>query len=758
MGIKNTFRHITCALAITMALTAVTPGAAAIGTKTAEQKQQLSTGVEWTKASYLQNSLQRDVNTMKINLRDTYTDVELAYANPFTQRRSTLQFARDRHTYENRVVAGINGAFFETGGEAVGFPTGFMMENGKLLRYGRNSNDNNGYNFSNQAFGMNQNGTARIGEFTPQVRASIGGKNFTVAGVDNITRIGESITMFTPNHHLPTPGQNASSVATELVIDNVNIDMKNIRFGQTITGTVTSRNTFREPTNPRIPQNGFVLSANGGALAAQLENVKVGDQVSVQMEVEDHWKQAEFVLGSGPFLVKDGRRHITMSPSAPQAVGRLARSAVGISRDGSQVFFVTVDRSNPQVANGMTITELADYLISLGADRAINLDGGGSTTMVGLRNNYGYPTLLNNVTQNTQRIMPTSLQVRDSSPPPQVTQPEVTLTHMTNASEWRTSAVQGTSSITSTLAQNEPRRENRTTTKLTYDFSNATGTAAAYMRRNEPFLLHGSPKEIGMWVHGNGVGNWLRGYVYDGKGTRHTINFTEENGLNWNGWRYVKASLPQGVPKPYTFDEIYLVEPAPTAQDKGSIYFSTIHVLDDSIVAQRFSDVAANHWAFDPIQRLSDRGVIGGFPDGTFRPSGNITRAQAAAMLVRDLGLQTAGRPNPGFIDVTPETQLYANIAAVAETGIMGGFSDGSFAPAGTLTRAELATILVRAYQLSGSGNVPFPDVASTHWAYQNIGIMNANNLVGGYSDGTYRPNIAVTRAEFATFLNRIPR
>lgn len=162
------------------------------------------------------------------------------------------------------------------------------------------------------------------------------------------------------------------------------------------------------------------------------------------------------------------------------------------------------------------------------------------------------------------------------------------------------------------------------------------------------------------------------------------------------------------------------------------------------------------HWAEKPIGYLKDRKITNGYPDGTFGVAKNISRAEAAAFLVRSMGLNTENLPDPKFPDVNQNHQFYKQIAAVYHNGIMQGTPDGRFNPEKTLTRAEMAMLLVNAFDLASRGNESFPDVKQSHWAYEAISILASNGFAGGYPDGTYRPDLPIQRAEFAALLARV--
>ncbi|PKC50303.1 hypothetical protein RhiirA1_486793, partial [Rhizophagus irregularis] len=163
----------------------------------------------------------------------------------------------------------------------------------------------------------------------------------------------------------------------EFVIETPN-NITETKFGQTLTGTVKQIRQYGDDTRPTIPRNGFVLSFNGEALQ-KFKSIQVGEQISVSIGVNPIWKDAEYMAASGPLLVYDGKVNLTIDPKSPRATQVTARTAIAISKDKEKVYLITVDSANG--SKGMTLTQFANYIASLGVDRAINLDGGGSTTM-----------------------------------------------------------------------------------------------------------------------------------------------------------------------------------------------------------------------------------------------------------------------------------------------------------------------------------------------------------------------------------------
>jgi peptide/nickel transport system substrate-binding protein len=167
----------------------------------------------------------------------------------------------------------------------------------------------------------------------------------------------------------------------------------------------------------------------------------------------------------------------------------------------------------------------------------------------------------------------------------------------------------------------------------------------------------------------------------------------------------------------------------------------------------RFSDVPFDFRAYQHIEYLASRGIINGYSDGTFKPNANITRAQAAIMIVRAIGLDTGGASSM-FTDVPQTHSAYKFISAANQAGIINGYSDGTFKPNAYLTRAQIAIMVQRAFSVQASGtNITFSDVPEGYAPKKFIEILASQKIVNGYSDGTFKPLNNVTRAQFSIMM-----
>ncbi|GEM_PF-6927613 len=182
---------------------------------------------------------------------------------------------------------------------------------------------------------------------------------------------------------------------------------------------------------------------------------------------------------------------------------------------------------------------------------------------------------------------------------------------------------------------------------------------------------------------------------------------------------------------------------------------AVVTVPAGSAEAAGFKDVSSFK---KEIEYLTEAGVISGYKDGTFRPSTELSRAQAVVMIMRAVRMPDSDRfiKDPGFQDVKPTTFGYREIKYATAAGIINGKTSTRFDPNGDITRAEMAKILGSAFHLKGEYAPGFLDVSAKSWAAPSIYALAANNITVGYNDGTFKPTQPIDRAQFSAFLARI--
>ena len=190
------------------------------------------------------------------------------------------------------------------------------------------------------------------------------------------------------------------------------------------------------------------------------------------------------------------------------------------------------------------------------------------------------------------------------------------------------------------IAQNKTyARQGSASVALTYNFlEGEQGTKTANVIAKQSIALTSKPDHIGVWVYGDGNKNWLRGKLIDGDGKTHTIDFTAQSKMNWTGWKYVTAKVPQDITTPIKFERLYIASPVASEWAKGTVYFDQLQaVYDPNYTEVTYTDVAKTNWAYSSIDKLNELKLVYGYANGTYQPDKPITRAEVATILTRHL-------------------------------------------------------------------------------------------------------------------------
>ncbi len=185
-----------------------------------------------------------------------------------------------------------------------------------------------------------------------------------------------------------------------------------------------------------------------------------------------------------------------------------------------------------------------------------------------------------------------------------------------------------------------------------------------------------------------------------------------------------------------------------------SIAFLLVFGNMSNSFAAEFTDVSEDDRFALHIHYLLDEGVIQGFGDHKFGPEQAVTRAAAAIMLAKSLELDTSDT-NVRFKDVPKSSKAAGAIQAMSAKGIISGFSDGNFYPNREVTRAEMAILLAKAFELTEQNYFSFTDVSNSMRSYDAIRKVVTSGIATGYTEDKYRPNQPLTRAQFSAFLAR---
>lgn len=187
---------------------------------------------------------------------------------------------------------------------------------------------------------------------------------------------------------------------------------------------------------------------------------------------------------------------------------------------------------------------------------------------------------------------------------------------------------------------------------------------------------------------------------------------------------------------------------------------ATVPAYTQAEEAKSFPDVKVDDYFYTAVMDLTERKIIKGFPDGEFKPHNQVTRGQAAKILAMVLDLDTENVQDPGFKDVKKTDEYYGPIAALAQAGIIIGYTNGDnkeFKPANTLTRSQMAKIIVKGFELPEEELTDdrFEDVKEGDEFAGYVQTLLTHEITVGTSDTTFSPAANVSRSQLALFVTR---
>lgn len=163
------------------------------------------------------------------------------------------------------------------------------------------------------------------------------------------------------------------------------------------------------------------------------------------------------------------------------------------------------------------------------------------------------------------------------------------------------------------------------------------------------------------------------------------------------------------------------------------------------------------HWAEHQIDVVANAGIVGGYPNGDFKPENNITREQFAKVVANFMGYTKEGDVSM-YPDVNPNGNLTPYVAMCVEAGVLGGFPDGTMRPGAYITREQAAAMLCRAFKLQSDGlTTTFKDRASiTAKLDPEVAALERTGLITGFNDGSFKPKANLTRAQMMVIISRL--
>ncbi len=757
---KHTLRRLLAMgimVAILLSVVVVADSTSILGTQLSSNATDLADGTTLYQTTYYSSSNQTTQSENMVVFQPGTVMPVVAYGDTL-YGRSTLSTTAS-YVHESTglaVVAGINASFFEF---SSGIPYGMEITNGVIRTSG-----------STNAVGFTETGAAIIGDPGLAISLSCSAGSYASINYNKAMTTSSGIVLYSRDYDTATKaGMPTYNVVLRPTSDQMHI-------GDTITAEVIQTSTYAE-SSFSIPEGCWVLSIAVNttyqtAISGFIDQLTQGMQLTFTVTANAGWQTAVSACGAGDMLVVGGEAQTSFPFSATTAATRTARTALGIKADGS-ILLYTVDGAQTGYSDGLTLSELAQRMVELGCVTAINLDGGGSTTM-GATIYRTYSTINSPSDSGSQRkvangiFLVTAVENLPELPGSNVELPtddgslvapeDDFVIEEEPAAPTESEAPESSTEIPtqSDSTSQSPSQSNSSTDAVssasgvtTFGFessvvSSGTGISASlntdmsYVKygkgslqldydlnqlettsgRRQALATASLPTRddrlaLGVWVYGDGSGNALSvKYLQDGETYSLWIGQ-----LTFTGWSYLTTTLPLGTEAIVGFA---ITEQDTTVSTSGTIYIDQLLLSTASI-----SDTTA------PTFSLSV---------GTDTLNVGVTDSESGVdtITVTLDGVKTPYSWSNNVASISLPNDGDAHLIVVTA-------KDG----AGNLSSVS--------YEVEGAVNSPFSDTDG-HWAETAIVSLYHRGVLSGSTDETtgqltYRPNDSMTRQEFAVAL-----
>ncbi len=391
----------TLALALLVAIAPLTlvspaPTAASIVSAYASAvREPAAPGVQYDQGRLVTTAGSQAVSIVEIDLANPAISLESSLSNGRVTGLERTSSQAQNHSFEgHRVVAAINGdvwAGFSNDMEHA--PNGLHVEAGELVTVGP---------AARPTFGVGPDGRPQIG--SPLVSVTLGTSSagqFVINRVNQLRRPGELV-LYTPRFASRT---SSAASGVDLVIAGLALPLRP-------SGTWTGFISTVRPADGGWPIEPGTVVLTAPALSP-LGSLLPGEPVTLTTTATAGWESVLHAVGGREWIVRDGAVNISPRPASADEIH--PRSAVGLSADG-RLILATVDGRQPGWSDGVRLPELAELMLSRGAVIAINLDGGGSTSLAIRRAGTSGPVLVNRPSDGSERAVTNSILVVSNVP------------------------------------------------------------------------------------------------------------------------------------------------------------------------------------------------------------------------------------------------------------------------------------------------------------------------------------------------------
>jgi hypothetical protein len=331
---------------------------------------------------------------LKVDLSNKYLSVDtLTNIESFSKRASTKKLAE-----QSGAVAAVNGSFFTPAGTGIGYPVGVIVQSSDI----QSASDNiNKYSNSMASLSITNDNKTLL--------------DFWKAGLTLESASGASVPF---QHYNKASGNGYTEIyvydrkwgktavgATEEMPDLFQMVVDNGVVTQQITGSPAAE----------IPENGFVVVTRAAGANKLKSAFTINDLVSMKIITTPNWHDIKMSVSGSAILVENGVIPAKFSFTATDTVVKSPKTALGFSKDGKTLFLVTVD-GRQTASIGLTLKDMALFMQSIGAYNALNMDGGGSTTMVARPLGESSVKVMNNPSDGVTRAVINGVGVFTSAP------------------------------------------------------------------------------------------------------------------------------------------------------------------------------------------------------------------------------------------------------------------------------------------------------------------------------------------------------
>ncbi len=354
--------------------------------KIKEKEEQISTGTKLKEYEILTEDGWVEAQVLELDANDDYNKITLLTAEEGVKKLAAVSAMAK----VQNAIGGINGDFF-AGSSGIGNSVGLAINNGKIVS---SSAEENKTKETFSSFLINEKGKIFYEYIQDDIKIICEDKEFKARYINKYTDNYEIPTIYTSEWGEKSIGTHDDFYATEFVIKN---------------GKVVDIVENGEPVD--IPENGFVIMVATSASAELKEELKLKSKVSYEINYYPDISKIDFAISGGAKLIENG---IVPESYSHNVSGRNPRTVLGTNKDNSKIYLITIDGRNNN-SLGTTLEETSEFLLKLKIYNAINLDGGGSTTMVAKRAGETETSIINTPSGGTQRLVANGVGIVNTS-------------------------------------------------------------------------------------------------------------------------------------------------------------------------------------------------------------------------------------------------------------------------------------------------------------------------------------------------------